>query len=162
MAIKLEKREKRLINILKVILVMAVGFLFIIFSSSDSEDDIDLSIKKNTEKQEEKTPTTTTEVNVFSGGGGGGSSSGGGGMVDAPSYRGVTLSEYENHNTVDDCWVILDGQVFDITEYLTEYFSSEEVGPYCGTFAFQTGFLQDSKAHVKNIKENAGLIGNIF
>eukprot|EP01130_Rhizamoeba_saxonica_P017108 TRINITY_DN8141_c0_g1_i1.p1 TRINITY_DN8141_c0_g1~~TRINITY_DN8141_c0_g1_i1.p1 ORF type:complete len:141 (-),score=28.58 TRINITY_DN8141_c0_g1_i1:28-450(-) len=38
------------------------------------------------------------------------------GCADAP--RPVTVSELSLHNKIDDCWIALQGQVFDITQFL--------------------------------------------
>ncbi|OVA14585.1 Cytochrome b5-like heme/steroid binding domain [Macleaya cordata] len=38
-----------------------------------------------------------------------------------------TLEEASQHNTRDDCWVVLDGKVYNVTEYLDEHPGGDDV-----------------------------------
>jgi len=52
-----------------------------------------------------------------SGGGGGGGAVAAGGGGDG----GITLAEVAKHNTKADCWVVVDGQVLNVTSFLSEH-----------------------------------------
>ncbi|KAK9090106.1 hypothetical protein Sjap_023283 [Stephania japonica] len=38
-----------------------------------------------------------------------------------------TMQEAAKHNTSDDCWVVVDGKVYDVTDYLDEHPGGDEV-----------------------------------
>eukprot|EP00262_Sarcandra_glabra_P000263 TRINITY_DN10323_c0_g1_i1.p1 TRINITY_DN10323_c0_g1~~TRINITY_DN10323_c0_g1_i1.p1 ORF type:complete len:136 (+),score=25.52 TRINITY_DN10323_c0_g1_i1:61-468(+) len=38
-----------------------------------------------------------------------------------------TLQEASQHNTKDDCWVVIDGKVYDVTDYLYEHPGGDDV-----------------------------------
>ena len=38
-----------------------------------------------------------------------------------------TMEEASQHNTKDDCWVVIDGKVYDITPYLDEHPGGDDV-----------------------------------
>lgn len=38
-----------------------------------------------------------------------------------------TLDEVNKHNTIDDPWIVYNGQVYDVTQYLDEHPGGEEV-----------------------------------
>ena len=52
-----------------------------------------------------------------------------------------TAAEVEKHNTADDCWTIIGGAVFDVTEYITSHPGGSEILRACGTDATSL-FLQ--------------------
>jgi cytochrome b involved in lipid metabolism len=43
------------------------------------------------------------------------------GMIAARSDRRFSLQEVAKHNTRDDCWIIIHGNVYDVTGYLKEH-----------------------------------------
>ncbi|CAE7613793.1 osm1 [Symbiodinium sp. CCMP2592] len=59
-------------------------------------------------------------IGMIGGGGGGGgavAAAGGGGG----GGGGITLEEVAKHNSKADCWVVVDGQVLDVTSFLSEH-----------------------------------------
>ncbi|MBA0556322.1 hypothetical protein Golob_026432 [Gossypium lobatum] len=38
-----------------------------------------------------------------------------------------TMEEASQHNTKDDCWVVIDGKVYDVTPYLDEHPGGDDV-----------------------------------
>ncbi|XWS23074.1 hypothetical protein CRYUN_Cryun29cG0090500 [Craigia yunnanensis] len=38
-----------------------------------------------------------------------------------------TMQEASQHNTKDDCWVVIDGKVYDVTSYLDEHPAGDDV-----------------------------------
>jgi len=59
-------------------------------------------------------------IGTIGGGGGGG---GGGGAVAAlpPGVKGYTMEEVAKHTTKEDCWVVVSGQVLNVTSFLSEH-----------------------------------------
>ncbi|KAL3367744.1 hypothetical protein AABB24_008881 [Solanum stoloniferum] len=39
----------------------------------------------------------------------------------------VTMEEAAEHNTKDDCWVVIDGKVYDVSSYLDEHPGGDDV-----------------------------------
>ncbi|CAJ1385754.1 unnamed protein product [Effrenium voratum] len=58
-------------------------------------------------------------IGTIGGGGGGGAVAGGGGG--GGGGGGITLEEVSKHNSKSDCWVVVDGQVLDVTSFLSEH-----------------------------------------
>ena len=59
-------------------------------------------------------------IGMIGGGGGGGgavAAAGGGGG----GGGGIPMTEVAKHNTKTDCWVVVDGQVLDVTSFLSEH-----------------------------------------
>lgn len=58
--------------------------------------------------------------------------------VVAPAERSYSLVEVAGHGREGDCWMAIEGQVYDITAYLPEHPSEPElVLPWCGKEATQ-------------------------
>ena len=53
------------------------------------------------------------------GGGGGGAVAGG--APAAGGTPGIPMTEVAKHNSKTDCWVVVDGQVLDVTSFLSEH-----------------------------------------
>jgi len=52
--------------------------------------------------------------------------------------RTITAAELARHNTEKDCWMAIDGQVYDLTAYLPNHPSEPEIVlPWCGKEASQ-------------------------
>lgn len=48
-------------------------------------------------------------------------------MSDQKELKQLTLAEVEQHNTDDDCWLIIDNKVYDVSKYLDEHPGGPEV-----------------------------------
>lgn len=54
------------------------------------------------------------------------------------AVRSITLAEVARHATPEDCWMAIDGGVYDVTTYLPEHPSKPSViEPWCGKEATQ-------------------------
>ncbi|CAK9008239.1 unnamed protein product [Durusdinium trenchii] len=54
-------------------------------------------------------------------GGGGGAVAAGGGGGGGGGAPGIPMTEVAKHNSKTDCWVVVDGQVLDVTSFLSEH-----------------------------------------
>eukprot|EP00913_Durusdinium_trenchii_P006959 g6545.t1 len=54
-------------------------------------------------------------------GGGGGGAVAGGAPAAGGGGGGISMAEVGKHNTKSDCWVVVDGQVLDVTSFLSEH-----------------------------------------
>ena len=54
-------------------------------------------------------------------GGGGGGAVAGGAPAAGGGAPGIPMTEVAKHNTKTDCWVVVDGQVLDVTSFLSEH-----------------------------------------
>lgn len=50
-------------------------------------------------------------------------------------YPKYTWSEIEKHNTVDDCWTVIRGNVYDITDYAKVHHGGDIIYKYAGKTA---------------------------
>lgn len=46
-----------------------------------------------------------------------------------------TLDEVAQHNTASDCWMAIDGNVYDVTQYIPQHDNQFNIRPWCGTDA---------------------------
>lgn len=50
-----------------------------------------------------------------------------------PSSAGVTLAEVANHNTPEDCWIVIQNKAYAVSIYLSSHPGGEDkILPYCG------------------------------
>lgn len=60
----------------------------------------------------------------------------------APSPEGLTYADVARHATLADCWIVVDGRVYDVTNYLrTHPGGIDTISPWCGkesTVAYET------------------------
>ena len=94
-----------------------------------------------TNKEERKSSNSSTTR-----GNSGGSSRRGGSSFDSEAT--VSSKEFQSHATIENCWVLIDGIVFDITGFIMAYSSiQEESSQYCGAFGFEEGFLKNNQEY---------------
>lgn len=59
-------------------------------------------------------------------------------IVSKPSPKTFTLAEVARHRTAGDCWMVIDGQVHDVTAYVPKHPAETEVlTAWCGREATQ-------------------------
>lgn len=57
-------------------------------------------------------------------------------VADEPIMPEFTLAEVARHDRLDDCWMAIEGVVYDLTEYVPRHPTRDEVlEPWCGTEA---------------------------
>ena len=60
----------------------------------------------------------------------------------APTAAGYAAAEVAKHSTSTDCWIIVDGRVYDVTRYLSQHpAGARTITPWCGkesTVAYET------------------------
>lgn len=47
--------------------------------------------------------------------------------------RIITKAELEKHNTEDDCWIVIKGRVYDVSDYVYEHPGGEIIAAGAGT-----------------------------
>ncbi len=56
---------------------------------------------------------------------------------------GITLDELKKHNDKNDCWVVYQGKVYDVTKWLPLHPGGvEAIARFCGTTGFETAFVR--------------------
>ncbi len=62
-----------------------------------------------------------------------------------------TISEVSSHNTASNCWLVVNGNVYDVSKFLSQHPGGEaEIIPYCGkeaTKAFDTQGRSGGRGH---------------
>lgn len=63
--------------------------------------------------------------------------------VSSPTTSTITMKYFTNHTNASDCWIRINGDVYDVTNYLNEHpGGAERILPFCGgpdaTEAFAT------------------------
>lgn len=156
----LKKSEKKLLKILGGVAVVSGFILYRAFNPSEPE-----SIPTTT-------PTSSTEIEsknssseVFSSGssrssGNRGRSSGAVSSLSTSKSTGVLLSEFENHNTISNCWVTIGDNAFNISPYLeNNQLEAASIVQYCGTLGFEFGINDSSRvAEIKSQSQDLGKI----
>ncbi|MBT3721243.1 DUF333 domain-containing protein [archaeon] len=60
----------------------------------------------------------------------------------APDQTFISVTEVEMHNSVDDCYIVFEAKVYDVTAYLSEHpGGSTEISDHCGSLGFEDAFL---------------------
>lgn len=65
----------------------------------------------------------------------------------------ITMEEVAQHNDADDCWMVIDGNVYDVTEYISSHPGGQEITRGCGIDASRYFNEQDHSATANAIKE---------
>jgi cytochrome b involved in lipid metabolism len=67
---------------------------------------------------------------------------------------GITLSEVSSHNNENDCWLVIDGQVYDVTRYIPMHPGGrDKIIAFCGkdaTSAFDSKHSPSAKKGLVN------------
>lgn len=155
---QLQTREKRMLIALGIVAIISGFILYRVYfpSSSDSAKENTLS---STQKQEEKKSQPNTQSASRSGGARGSRTPSGGASSGSQT---VSIQEFESHSTLNSCWVLLDGEVYDITNFLGKYESYQEtILSFCGTVGFEAGFIEGNKSLAESVKIESQKIGTI-
>jgi len=146
----LKKREKKMLIGLAIIAAVSGFILYRAYNPAPEEIIEQIEVT-------DKTPKTETPATASSGGGsrgGGGLSSSGG----SSSPAGVTLDDFQKHASLDNCWVIVDGDIYDISNILFENPNLQPtIAQYCGTFGFEVGYLAEDSVF-KSVVQKSGVI----
>ncbi len=154
----LKPNEKKLLKILAAVIVVGG---FILYRSSRPQK------IETTPQDPEKVAEAKAKATTKSSSGGASSparSSGGGSKASssgAPSISVVSIDDYENHKSPEDCWVLIDGKVYDITQYIKDSSEPEKIAPFCGSFAFEEGYLDVIASTKDAVINRATLKGTI-
>ena len=150
---QLSNNEKKLLKIMATVFVISGIILYFVFQEPEI---------KNIPSSKKDPQVTSERVVVSSGGGGGtrgGGSSSGGSSLEASGS--ISIGTFESHNTEKSCWVLIEGDVYDITGYLQNSINAETIALYCGTFGFKEGYLSDSAENVEDVVRQSISMGKI-
>jgi len=84
--------------------------------------------------------------------------------------KGYTTLEVAKHASPTDCWLVIDGKVYDVTKYVTgseHPAGSEAITPFCGkdaTQAFDTKGKKRPQSHSQNAEKRLDTfyLGNLL
>lgn len=155
----LQKREKTLLKALGIIVVVSGIILFFVYRTPQNQEPTPSTTQTATQQQTPDQPEaqqpSRPRATAPSGGGSGGR------VSSQPTQAIISIDEFQRHNSYDDCWVLIRGTVYDITDYLLKHSNRREASPYCGTYAFEEGFLGSSDVLVNEIIEQSSKIGTM-
>jgi cytochrome b involved in lipid metabolism len=102
-----------LIALLLVTALAGIGLLVFVLSAEDDSINID-----NNSSQLSMPVTPTEEISM---------------QTDAEQAEPITPQEVAQHASANDCWTIIDGTVYDITQYVPRHPGGNEILQACGT-----------------------------
>lgn len=158
----LKKSEKKLLKILGGVAVVSGIILYRTFNPSapDVVETEPLPVAETPAETKQPTGTTSTPRGSSGGGSSRSGGSGGGNTLSTPTLAGVSLDDFQNHNTYRDCWVTIGNDAYDVSSYLENNQTlAPEIGQYCGTLGFEFGFAQEQAAIIEDLKEKAQKLG---
>jgi len=71
----------------------------------------------------------------------------------------ISLSELSSHNTANDCWVVFENKVYDITNFLPKHPGGiHTISPYCGSAdGFEKAFLKEHRKSKVSLLMDVGV-----
>ena len=159
---KLKKSEKRLLIALGVIAVIGGIMLYRIYGPKKSNPIVIEEEVVNEEPQQNTKSTQRKTSSARSSGGGGGGGRSSSSQSSSQSTTPIQMTEFQKHSKKDDCWVLIEGNVYNITNVIKSY--PVQVGTaseFCGTIGFEVGFLDENniKSFILEKSEKVGTIG---
>jgi len=147
----LQKREKLLLKILAGVAVVS-GIILLQSLSGPDQAEIEDKVVGAVEDANAERDALINEAAGEGGGGrrgaGGARSGSGGGET-----RSVTSADFQSHASPADCWVLLEGQVYDVTPIIKAYPTwADPIRPFCGTFGFEAGFISENPNFADTVK----------
>lgn len=152
---KLSSNEKRLLKIMATVLVMSGIVLYFVFQPPEIKT-IPSNVDEVSKSDNEQTSNVSNTARRSSRGG----SSGGGNSGSSGSVS-ISVSTFESHDSALSCWVLIKGEVYDITGYLQNINDPERAALFCGTFGFKEGYLGDSEEKVNEVIRQSIKMGTI-
>lgn len=158
----LQPREKKMLKVLGVVAGVAAIALFFVYKPKKTEEPETATalVEETPAESDSSTGGSAPRSGGGSRGGGGGSRGGGGSSSSSEESGSISLVDLEQHNTPNDCWVVIDAEVYDISGFI-EYYPEQSgtASQYCGTIGFEAGFLADSgnlKGSIKQVSSRVG------
>jgi len=146
---KLKKSEKRLLIGLGVVALVSGIILYDIYGPKKTSAPEIISQSEPDQGSDVSTSATTSSRSLNRGSGGGSSRTGG-------SSAAIDITNIETHNTPNDCWTTIDGEVYDITRFVQEYQSTyRDIANFCGTYGFEVGFLLENPSLKESVLQNS-------
>ncbi len=156
----LKKREKKMVIALGIIALLGGLKLYFVYKPDKAAPEVIVESEETTVKDSaKKTSSAKKTRRSYSGGGSAGGSSR---STQGTSLSGVSMDDFQKHIKPNDCWVLIEGEVYDISGFIKQYPSQgKESLQYCGTVGFEVGFLEENKIRdsVKEYSTKIGIIG---
>lgn len=168
----LQPREKKMLKILGIVAAIAAVSLFLVYRPKKPAAVESSTEEASTEAPAESTPAPSGSPRGGGSGSAGGGSRGGGSRgggsasvadeessEDAPSISREVLSR---HSSLDDCWVVLDDGIYNISGFLSAYPTQQKkAAQYCGTIGFNSGFIDGDSQLISTVKSKSSKVGNL-
>lgn len=153
---QLQTREKRMLILLAVVAIGSGIILYNVYRPSENKMPPPPPVSKNQKTAAPASPPTRSSSS---------SSRPRGTTSTTGSNSGnqiVSFQEFERHSTAKDCWILMDGEVYDITEFLlTNEGLYKEATSFCGTVGFEEGFIKRNEVLKEKIEKETLKIGSI-
>lgn len=144
----LQNREKKMLKILAVVAVLGAVSLYFTLFAKDEEPVVEQTTAATTTTAPAAGEKKKSSPSRPSSGGGGGARGGSSGGSKAAPVS-LSFESFQSHNTAKDCWVLVDGSVYDITGLVSSGSIDPKAAEYCGTTGFEIGFL-DQQLNIKD------------
>jgi cytochrome b involved in lipid metabolism len=105
------------------IFLFSLFLLFVVACTPQVENQDDI-VSDNIESDTDVLSNTENSVNQ--------ESEEGSDSIPTDSVQTYTLSELAEHNTADDCWMAINGKVYDVTEYTSRHPGGAAIEEGCG------------------------------
>lgn len=110
------------IAIFAIILLVLAGIIFLSNGEDQSINTITPTAVPTLNNSVTPEPSVTAEVTPEETG-------------DVSGDVGIQLSEVAEHATEDDCWIAIEGNVYDVTDFIFQHPGGDEILDGCGTDA---------------------------
>lgn len=124
----------KIISIIAVVIIIGVVLIYVLRSGSNETEQV----------QTQENPV------IFEGQGN--ESNQNQGEQEFLSGEIYSFEEIQKHNTRDDCWLVINGKVYDVTDFLNKYPEGDAILQNCGKDA--TEIFDKENTEVKTLKEN--------
>ena len=100
-----------------ILCIVGFGFYTVAFKNAEPKPEVDLSNEQLTQQQGTSSPEGTSKQN------------------DIQGSVTLTKAEVQKHNSSSDCWTIISGKVYNVTDFISRHPGGSEILRACGTDA---------------------------
>lgn len=137
-------KKSFIIALVCIIVILVIGFVIYNFNAGANNSKSNIKLIGNNQTNSNVNIPANTDVNNAGSG-------------------AIGLAELANHNTDDDCWIVYNNEVYDITRYLNMHpGGARTITPYCGNTGFENSFLgKHGIGFESKLKSNSELVGKL-